>query len=193
MPGTSVPCLCRTSLLVKSSVIHAMSIKPAFQGPASRGSVPGGSANATARSIGHRKILELTGIFSPRLMNLCDPGRRGTLMAPLNHPSDTFLFAFKDCLDAPVPAVSNPPFQPEPQGCLPGVMPEENTLDPPFDRHVRPCLLHLDRTYHRRFLKSTMKSIGIGPKKESSFILENAKEDRLEFVFIPFPLDGFTE
>jgi len=46
MSGTTMPCLCWTSLLVKSSFIHAMSIKPAFQGV---GSVPGGSANATAR------------------------------------------------------------------------------------------------------------------------------------------------
>jgi hypothetical protein len=38
-----------------------------------------------------------------------------------------------------------------------------------------------------------MKSIGIGPKKERPFILENAEGDRLEFVLIPLTMDGFTE
>jgi hypothetical protein len=37
---------CRTALLMKSSVPHPISTKPAFQ---DKGSVPGGSANATVR------------------------------------------------------------------------------------------------------------------------------------------------
>jgi hypothetical protein len=123
-------------------------------------------------------------------MNLYDPRRRGTLMAPFNHLHDALLIALEDCLDAPVPAVSNPPLHSQAEGRLLGVMPEENTLDPSFDRHVRPCLLHMDRNYHGTLVKATMKSVS---NKERARGLENAEGDRLEFVLIPLTMDGFTE
>ena len=65
-------------------------------------------------------------------MNLYDPRRRGTLMAPLNHLNDALFIPFEDRFDAPVPAVSNPPFHSKSQGRFLGVM-SENTLDPAFD------------------------------------------------------------
>ena len=71
MSSTNVPCLCGTSLFVKSSVIHAMSTKPAFQGVASRGSVPGGSANATARlTLGKSQIIDPGSLFKREVPTL---------------------------------------------------------------------------------------------------------------------------
>ena len=111
-------------------------------------------------------------------------------MAPRNHLSDDLLIPLEDCLDASVPAVSNPPLHSQAEGRLLRVMPEENTLDPPLDRHMRPCLLHMDRNYHRTFLKATVKSVS---NKERARGLENAEGDRLEFILIPLTMDGFTE
>lgn len=97
-------------------------------------------------------------------MNLRDPRWRGALVAPLHHPVDAFFIPLKDRFDAAVPAVSNPPLHPQVEGRLPGVMPEENALDHPFDHHMCPDLFHMDRNVSQDILKIN-DEIGLQKRK----------------------------